>query len=233
MRRFAVAGFAAALLLAGADQPRAPVAANPVVNLRGRIARVDAVRPGQGMPSIVVETEGASTTVLLGSMRYLMEHDFNPKSGAPVEVKGYKLSSSVVAIEVRLPAEKSTLRLRDDYGWPLWRGGGCPHCGGSPRWWRRRPRPWPRCSMGRCWTRSRTAIRSSRAAACSAHGRRPARMSTAPCRPSATVVVGKPGTAREHGPQQADPPDRPSAVSGPAGGRLAGGGPRHGDRPRA
>ena len=130
MHRVALAVLAAALLFA-ADQTKAPIAGNPIVNISGRITRVDASRPGEGMPGIVVNVEGTSTNVLLGSMRYLMEHDFNPKAGAEVQVKGYKLPASVVAIEVRLPAENVSLKLRDENGWPLWRGGGCPRCGGS------------------------------------------------------------------------------------------------------
>ena len=130
MVRTAIAGLAAALLLVAADPSKAPVSGNPIVNISGRIARVDALRPGQG-PAIVVDVERTSTTVVLGSMRYLMEHNFNPKAGTPVQVKGYKLPEFIVAIEVRLPAEGLTLKLRDENGWPLWRGGGCPRCGGS------------------------------------------------------------------------------------------------------
>ena len=129
MHRVVLAALTAALLF-GADQPKAPVAGNPIVNISGRITRVDASRPGE-MPGLVVNVDGTSTTVILGSMRYLMEQDFNPKAGAAVQVKGYKLPASVVAIEVRLPAENVTLKLRDENGWPVWRGGGCPRCGGS------------------------------------------------------------------------------------------------------
>lgn len=129
MHRVVYAALTAALLFA-TDQPKAPVAGNPIVNISGKITRVEASRPG-AMASLVVNVEGTSTNVILGSMRYLMEQDFNPKAGGDVQVKGYRLPASVVAIEVRLPAEKVTLKLRDENGWPVWRGGGCPHCGGS------------------------------------------------------------------------------------------------------
>ena len=129
MLRAAIAALAGAVFMAAADPPQAPIAGNPVVNISGRIARVDAFRPGAGMPTLVVESEGTQTTVVLGSMRYLMEQNFNPKAGAQIEVKGYKQATSVIAIEVRLPAEDLTLKLRDKDGRPLWRGGGCPHCG--------------------------------------------------------------------------------------------------------
>jgi hypothetical protein len=126
----ALAALTAALLF-GADQPKAPVARNPIVNISGKITRVDVSRPSEGMPGLVVNVDGTSTNVILGSMRYLMEQDFNPKAGAQVQVKGYKLPASVMAIEVRLPEENVTLKLRDENGWPLWRGGGCPRCAGS------------------------------------------------------------------------------------------------------
>jgi hypothetical protein len=129
MHRVALTALTAALLF-GADQQKAPVAGNPIVNISGKITRVDVSRPG-GMPGLVVNVNGTSTNVVLGSMRYLMEQGFNPKAGAEVQVKGYELAASVVAIEVRLPAENVTLKLRDESGRPVWRGGGCSRCGGS------------------------------------------------------------------------------------------------------
>jgi hypothetical protein len=52
-----------------------------------------------------------------------LEKNFNPKAGAGVIVKGYKLESEVVAAWVELPAEKAEIQLRDDQGYPLWRMG--------------------------------------------------------------------------------------------------------------
>jgi len=123
----------AAGLAWNAEPPaKAPVAANPVVQITGRITRVNPFGPGSGMPSLTVEVNGVSTNVLLGSFRYLMEQNFNPRAGAEVQVKGYKLPSGIVAIEVRLPVGNKTIRLRDENGWPVWRGGGgCINCGSS------------------------------------------------------------------------------------------------------
>jgi hypothetical protein len=129
MIRVAIAGFLLSAVLTAAEDAKPPIAGNPVVNLSGRITKVDAFRPGSGMPALVMDVDGAATTVILGSMRYLMQQNFNPKAGAEVQVKGYKLPASVVAIEVRLPADGTTLRLRDEKGWPVWRGGGCRNCG--------------------------------------------------------------------------------------------------------
>jgi hypothetical protein len=129
MGRVVIAGCALRAVLAAADQAKAPIAANPVVSLSGRITKVDAFRPGAGMPALVVEADGTATTVILSSMRYLMEQNFNPKAGDEVQVQGYKAPAGVVAIEVRLTADGTTLRLRDESGRPLWRGGGCRNCG--------------------------------------------------------------------------------------------------------
>lgn len=100
----------------------APIASNPVVEIQGVIKQVHISR-GQGMPYLDVEQRGATTKVYLGSMRYLVAENFNPKAGQEVMVKGYKTSDSVIAIQVTLTAEKKTLKLRDEKGWPLWRGG--------------------------------------------------------------------------------------------------------------
>jgi hypothetical protein len=75
------------------------------------------------MPSIQVDLNGVSTKVMLGSIRYLMEQNFNARVGTEVQVKGYQLPDFVVAIEVRVPAENKIIKLRDENGWPVWRGG--------------------------------------------------------------------------------------------------------------
>ena len=61
--------------------------------------------------------------VYLGSMRYLMAQGFNPKLGDEIAVKGYKMNGDIVAATVTLPADNKTIRLRDESGRPLWRGG--------------------------------------------------------------------------------------------------------------
>jgi hypothetical protein len=130
MIRIATAILTPLMLVAAAD-PKSPIAANPIVSFSGSVTRVEAIRPGEGMPGLVVHVNGTSTKVVLGSMRYLMERNFNIKAGAQVQVKGYKLSAAVFAIEVRLPADNLTLKLRDENGWPLWRGRGCERHGTS------------------------------------------------------------------------------------------------------
>lgn len=120
--------FGICLLLAGAialpgQQPSGVIPANaPKVELEGRIESVDILR-GQGMPSLLVRTGEETTRVILGSMRYLMERNFNPKAGAEVRVTGYRVGHLVYAAAVTLRGENQTLQLRDEAGRPLWMGG--------------------------------------------------------------------------------------------------------------
>ena len=107
----------AAVTVMGAQQGSAPV-----VDLKGIIKQTH-IGHGQGMPYLDVEQGGKTTKVYLGSMRYLIAENFNPKAGQDVVVKGYRSDEDVVAIEVSLPKENKTLRLRDSSGRPLWRGG--------------------------------------------------------------------------------------------------------------
>jgi hypothetical protein len=101
---------------------QAPIADNPKVELKGKIERIRITR-GQGMPSLEVKTGDKTVSVVLGSMRYLLEQDFNPKAGEVVVVTGYRVDESVVAISVTLPATGKILRLRDEAGRPVWMGG--------------------------------------------------------------------------------------------------------------
>ncbi len=101
---------------------RPPLAMNQKVEIKGTIERVQAA-PGQGMPFLELKTGKGTQRVLLGSMRYLMERNFNPKAGSIAIVKGFLAGDSIVAQSVSLPAEKVTIQLRDEDGVPLWRMG--------------------------------------------------------------------------------------------------------------
>ena len=110
---------------------KAPIASNPIVEMAGKITAVQIAR-GQGMPSLEIESSGQKFKVILGSMRYLMQQNFNPKAGDAVSVKGYKSDTGVYAITVTV-ANGPVLQLRDDNGWPVWMGRGrmgrCAGCG--------------------------------------------------------------------------------------------------------
>lgn len=120
--RYAI-GFALLLQTLMLAQPAAPtgVASAEKVDLKGTVVRVSAA-PGQGMPSLDMKSGQETVTITLGSMRYLLQNDFNPKAGDPIAVKGYKMKEGVLAIEVTLGSGKP-LALRDNQGRPLWSGG--------------------------------------------------------------------------------------------------------------
>jgi hypothetical protein len=101
---------------------KAPVTSQPIVEIKGEISKVQ-ISPGQGMPYLEVKRGSEVTRLYLGAMHYLISENFNPKAGQQITAKGYKMTDSVIGIEVTLTAEKKTLKLRDERGWPLWRGG--------------------------------------------------------------------------------------------------------------
>ncbi|MFB3779310.1 MAG: hypothetical protein ACE141_16960 [Bryobacteraceae bacterium] len=126
MRRARFLGLAGWLVATAAwAQPsptQAPITANARIEIKGKIERIRLGR-GQGMPSLDVRTGAKTVSVTLGSMRYLLEKDFNPKAGEEVSVTGYKLDDGIVAITVTLLATNKVLHLRDDSGRPVWMGG--------------------------------------------------------------------------------------------------------------
>ncbi|MBZ5724392.1 MAG: hypothetical protein LAP87_05285 [Acidobacteriia bacterium] len=98
------------------------VSPGPLIELNGKVARVQ-ITPGEGMPFVTVKSGDRTVKVFLGSMRYLMAQGFNPKRGDEIAVKAYKMNGDMVAASVTLPAGNKTIRLRDEAGRPLWRGG--------------------------------------------------------------------------------------------------------------
>jgi hypothetical protein len=100
--------------------PHHPPANAPKVELKGVIERVRIV-PGEGMPYIELHDREGLHRVVLGSMRYLIEQDFNPKAGAEAVVRAFKTEADLLAIEVRIPSEKISIRLRNEDGTPVWR----------------------------------------------------------------------------------------------------------------
>ena len=101
---------------------KTPAAGTPQLEVKGKIERIQFAR-GQGMPSLEVSTREGKVMVLLGSLRYLMEQDFNPRAGEEVVVKGYKVNEVLVAVTVSLSATGKIVRLRDDSGRPVWMRG--------------------------------------------------------------------------------------------------------------
>lgn len=134
MNRFAALLFVGLTAVSAAAQPgidAAPVASYPIVELKGIVGLVRIV-PGPGTPYFELKQGAGSTRVYLGAIRYLIAENFNPKTGHEASVRGYKVTDSVVAIEVTLTAEGQALKFRDENGWPLWRCGA--RRGGRGRW---------------------------------------------------------------------------------------------------
>lgn len=78
-----------ALALCAQPGPGPKPAALKVLEIRGEITTVN-LTPG-GMPSVEVASGGARKTVRLGSIRYLMANNFNPKAGQKVAVRAFEL----------------------------------------------------------------------------------------------------------------------------------------------
>lgn len=103
-------------------QPRPKPAAAGIVEISGEITAVN-LTPG-GMPSVEVASGGSRKTIRLGSIRYLMANNFNPKAGQKVTVRALDLEGvglAAVSIENRQSGQR--LVLRDDDGRPRWQRG--------------------------------------------------------------------------------------------------------------
>ncbi|WP_321473338.1 hypothetical protein [uncultured Paludibaculum sp.] len=113
---------AAAPVASQPNRPQSPPDGSPKVELKGTIEQVR-IAAGQGMPYLELRDSKGLHRVMLGSMRYLFEHNFNPKAGLDASVKGFQVGDLVLAQSVSLTADKITIQLRDDDGVPLWRMG--------------------------------------------------------------------------------------------------------------
>ncbi len=123
MTRSRFLAFAAAAIAAGVlPAQESPLGAQPKVTVRGQIEKVQIARGG-GMPYLEVKAASGTVKVMLGSVRYLLEQDFNPKAGEEAVVKGYKMNDYIVAITVELSPGGKTLRFRDENGRPVWMRG--------------------------------------------------------------------------------------------------------------
>ncbi len=107
---------------------RPPFSRDQIIEIRGQIVKVTA-GPALGMPALEVSDGERTWRVWLGSLRYLVENDFNPRAGQRVVIRAFRASpqaSEVWAAAVTLVEPRRTLRLRDEHGRPLWRGGPGP-----------------------------------------------------------------------------------------------------------
>ena len=109
-------------LLALAQTGTGPMTGRPVVETKGVITAVRLDM--QTMPSLELRTAKGVEKVVLGSMRYLIENDFNPKVGNTAVVKGFQVDGLIYARSIQVPEQKLSISLRDEQGRPLWRGRG-------------------------------------------------------------------------------------------------------------
>lgn len=109
-------------LLALAQTGAGPMTGRAVVETKGVITAVRLDM--QTMPSLELRTAKGVEKVVLGSMRYLIEKDFNPKVGNTALVKGFQVDGYIYARSIQVPEQKLSIALRDEEGRPLWRGRG-------------------------------------------------------------------------------------------------------------
>ena len=124
VRRRAVPGRLCAFHLCSRRRPAAT--RSDCVQSGGHHRRKDSKgpdRPGPGDAVSRVAVRREDLQGVSGLHPVPLEQNFNPKAGTLASVKGYQNDSDITAITVTLAGEKKTLRLRDDNGYPLWRGG--------------------------------------------------------------------------------------------------------------
>ncbi len=83
--------------------------------------------PGLGQPTLTVKVGGAETPYVLGSYRWLVAQSFAPKTGDLVRLLLYpcaNCASPYVVAEVENLTQKTTLKLRNADGTPVFAGGG-------------------------------------------------------------------------------------------------------------
>ncbi len=104
----------------GGVQQAAHVEAKDLITLNGTVSGVS-MAPGQGLPSIVLETKAGSFTVLVGPYRLLADNKFEIKQGQTLEIKAFpdpRLANTYLATEIKDTATGTVVVLRDAAGMP-------------------------------------------------------------------------------------------------------------------
>jgi hypothetical protein len=135
--KFLVVAFAIALVSAVIMHPHFSQSANPsmydpktVITVHGQVERLTKLPGiGPGGPHeidrvVILKSDQGNITVHLGPAWYLSQKRFSPNVSDMLEVIGSKIRQNrgtvIVAKEVTKDGE--TLMLRDDQGFPLWKG---------------------------------------------------------------------------------------------------------------
>jgi hypothetical protein len=112
--------------------------------IQGTIKEVQTVqgkRPGMVGIHLVVDTKEGTFTAMVGPSSILKSQGYDPKKGDKVELLGsaLKINDQKVIVVKTLSCGGKTIQLRDDQGFPLWRGG--PGMGGRKGPWGPTPPP--------------------------------------------------------------------------------------------
>ena len=98
-----------------------------VESIVGEVVAVERMTPAKGMSHgvhVTVKTETETVSVHLGPAWYIENQDTNIEPKDKVEVKGSRITfdgkPAIIAAEIKKGEE--TLMLRDERGFPVWRG---------------------------------------------------------------------------------------------------------------
>ena len=104
----------------GGGQAAVHAVVGEVIQVSGLVTKV-IMAPGQGMPSITLQTATGNLTVLLGPYRLLTEIGIEIKEGQSLELRAFpnpRIANAYVAKEIKDPSG-AWIALRDDSGMPL------------------------------------------------------------------------------------------------------------------
>ncbi|MBW1952009.1 MAG: DNA-binding protein [Deltaproteobacteria bacterium] len=86
-------------------------------------------RKGMQWQELVLKTDKETLNVHLGPVGYAREQGLEPKVGDVIEVTGSKITrgQKTILLASEIKAGDKVLKLRDEQGFPLWRGWRCGH----------------------------------------------------------------------------------------------------------
>jgi hypothetical protein len=101
-----------------------------VTTVKGQVEKLEEINMGRQrvmtLMEVLLKTDQGILRVHLGPSRYLKEQKFAVKAGDTLEATGSKVTlnnqPALIAREVKVNGK--TLKLRDDQGFPVWRGMG-------------------------------------------------------------------------------------------------------------
>jgi hypothetical protein len=135
--KFIGVAFVIALVSAVIMHPHFGQSANPsmydpqtVITVHGRVERLTKLQGiGPGGPHemdwvVILKSDQGNITVHLGPAWYLSQKRFSPNVGDILEVIGSKIRQNrgTVIVGKEVTKDGETLRLRDDQGFPFWKG---------------------------------------------------------------------------------------------------------------